>query len=354
MLGRCFTVFLLNLDYEVADHLTRLLLSPDCELNVRESANLLNTIQVAKKRTLKEFGSEFERDLNKLIEKCNSSIIDQMTANPSIDDAVYYLSKLDFQRKRLEKMLRNLYDPKLLNVLSRTLIEHSREDPNYSIFYLLHNYSKVNIFNENLIEFAYALACNDDKFRLHAGIGLFLIVSKFRFPFVDCQRLMKQLFDQKTDQIQKAIAVDAYTAVNLVSNLILNDIDDERFLKYFEQFVNMEITYFRLIRLEGFRKLILARAYFSVFTKMRGETKIKIENGFKNLFAKMSTIKHLSIQNNCLHSDRLLEGGSLSNGVHISPVVIYDRSTQDLISLVDFKDYFHRLEQAPLNANQEL
>lgn len=353
VLTHFFELFMIQGDLETADHLIKLLLSPTIELSFKQSTNLLSIIKINKqKRFKKTLSLKKSTPIDKLIEKCNASIFRHFSSSePTFESVFFYCRKLHTNIDHLEDAfssdLENLYDPEILKFIA----PHAK----YHTFNLVVNCSRFNIYDQRLLKSIYDLACNVDRFRSVSGIYAFGLLSKFRLPFVDYNYIAKTLFNHNSKQISKLFRYEKLDSMRFMCNLILSDVNDTRLAKFLNELKDHLFKRpSRELNLEKvYEQINLAKCYLS----MVGETKCdrSIKDEFDDLFLRYSlAFQKPQADYQQYFNHKLLENAYLSNGLYLKTVAIYDRSIHDLISLDEYESYFLKMDQAPLNPDQEL
>lgn len=372
-----YRLFLTTEDEEMINFLTERLLADAIQFDFALSIQLLNSIRGATNTKLRK--SNWTNDLNpdvRLIEKCNLAIINTLTSfsSPSASGSgkiqfgnlpkdeetneldkmiAIYLNKLHDRQDDSAFNLEAINDRKILDLIAPILVEKQkliRPHMKYSIFNMLVNYSRFRIYDESQLKLFYDLLCKDKKMRSNLGLKMFSILHIFRLPFVDYGHLSKLILDEIAFEDPNRLPI--VILLRAVSEFILNDVNHRRLIDCFDILLSRQHTGAFSVGVK--KHLNIARAYLaesSIIDKQR------LEEKFDELFAKNYSLSIDEIfkvlDDDCLNIDtRLRVNAFLSNGLCLERLAIYDKSIDDLISLVDLKD--HQVNKIPLNENQEL
>lgn len=359
LLFKCFEAFVIISNNSMIDQLSKLLSSPAYQFSFKQSVDLIKRLKVSNATNRNEL--VFTDDLAKLIDKCNETIVNQLTnSNCDPDDVWYLCLKMHALSRKHDtriRNLKNLYDPRILTIISPTLVKKTEARYYYYIHTIFRNYACFNIYDERLIRFIYENIFKDPNYRRRLAISTFKILSDFKFPFIDYPRLANLMFAELTTNIHRFIVQNNLNGLRLLCSLILHDVDDQIVLDYLNELRNLGLHYLKKeIDFSTFKELNLTEHYLSLANK-KSLSKVLIENDFKKLFhsIKLNT-KVPKIENDIFIENlgKLQENAYLSNGLYLKTIAIYDRSIKDLISLDYFESYFHCVDQIPLNKNQEL
>ena len=356
LLRMCFKVFLRIMDFNSINHLTQLLLLPENRLDFSESLRFLKTLRLAKRDCPNEFAILEKVSLNKLIERCNEAIYKHLKSNFDEFNVWDYVLGLHSFREKHTDDLDSVYDVRILKLIAPTLIGCPKNK--HSLVYLVENYARYYKYDERIVNYIYNQFCFKPIFRRRLGISTYFILVELRFPFVDQQHLNKLFFEHCHDQVSKLTLDYSIAGLNLLSKSILNGMKDGASLLHLLNQCAMRLNTKDCEQLSDdlYKVLNLSRVFFSTSVEIEKDLKSKIDDKFADILSKILKVyKKPTIKNEYLNVDgRLQENAYHSSGLYLNGLAIYDKSKCDLVSLVEFKDYFHKVDCIPLNENQEL
>ena len=359
-----FYNFLANCQSEQAidmlDRLTRTLLS-DFELDFTRSIRLLG-LMLSSMRGVVEEKAEYPPVLTELIEKCNSAVYATLKAEPEATDNYYaYLDQVHRHRSRLHQVFSNFFDPRLLDLLGPPLAKNktSLKGPRpHWILNMIHNYSNVNTFNQELTEFACQLICNGAISHQKLTVIEYLMLAKYRFPFVNRQQLLNVL--KSSNRFLNSLKKRDRAYV-LLCDLILSEVNDPGMLNYLAQNVSIrpETPEYnsRNLSLHSYEQTSMARVVLSMFGQVKDkELNAKLAGILEQRFRHLCNDGHRPfVSSKYLSEDtRLQHPAYLTNGVVIDGFGIYDRSIGDLLPLEQFRYKFEEVNSIALTDNQQL
>lgn len=361
---KCFNIFLHSLDsdpdFQMINHLTTILLSPQSELDLKNAVLVMKSINQANYHYRTSLNSPVL--LYQLIEKCNSTIFNIISADPKSQNVLFYVKNIHQYKVQPNFNLKNLFDPKIIDLIAPILIEESYYFPNakFLIFTMMYNYARFQIYNERLLMYIYDLIRNDSNFMAHAGVtNIFNLYSRYRLPFIDYQNLAKILFFDNFNLI-KLVLDNKTTGLMIFCNLLLNDVilNREAF-DNFEQLISSQLNDLKFVRqfsFNNYKTFLVAKAHLESFVELEASLKDEIKRKMNDWNFQIS-LKNKRLNNfstNLIPSDKLLLNAYLSNGILIGTVGIYDDSIKGMISITKYKDYLDKVEQIPLNKNQQM
>ena len=345
--------------FEIISYLVKLLNSNENQLNFMQSVKLLKSIKTIKfiydKYKLEELPAEFIS----LIEACNRKILLNLLVDENEFNFNYYLSKMHNGSDSGKIVLKQLYDEKILNLLSKFIISRSEEINKFYIYNLVFNYSRFYIFNEELLKLIYNLVINDLEFRSKLNFfQTYFLFSKLNLPFVNYKKLAKIVFDFSSPNVKKDLTKQT-NSIRVLNDIILADVDDENLiLQLIELIKNLNSKTISKIPSLQFRDILKSKAYLLVCNKEMDENlKIKIIQCLNYVIKEF--LKHnegprlINFFSN--FNDKLIGNCFLSNELYIDHVTaIYDKSIYNFISLNKFKDYRFKMDKIPLKKNQKI
>lgn len=346
--------------FEMIERIARMILS-DCELNFSKCVFLLGDITSAMRGNFAD-KKVYPGIIAKLIERCNSIIIQAFESYPDVSNNFYqYLHIVHSHRTRLYHQFPSFFDPKLLDLMGNFLANEQKANRKVrhplSILSLVHNFSNVAIYNQKLIE----LLCD----LIYAGhypvdrlsVTDYFMLSEYRWPFFDNQRLLNVL--KSSQRFHGSLKTrDRHEA--LLCDLILTETNDPGLLTYLSQtqfpqskdrFLSSAMRFF------NYERTALARVCLSMFSPVTDkELERKLLRTLDQRFHLLCmngqrasiSVKYITIDSRLQHT------GYLSNGVHVNAFGIYDKSINDLISLEQYRRKFEDINTIPLTSNQEL
>lgn len=358
-----------DLDFEMVNFLTELLLSNKIDLNFKKSVLILRIIKLNhlsyKENTY--FGKK-ENDLlplSRLVDKCNSIVYKTLSSeNSDLSlDLNYYLVNIhDFVNPLFD--FDRFYDPQILDLLAPYLIDKLRSGENYVnfIFNLVSNYSKQHVYHEVLLKFFYDLWSKDVKLVPKvAVVNYYYLFSKYRLPFVDITLLANKFLLNTSgyynNNNKNTTDFNKKNTFKILCELILYDVTDERLLIYFDKSTDkVDREFFRERTNRLYKELALSKVYLIMFSKLNANIKSKL---LTKIEKSLNTISDLNrkpmIRFKFLRFNSKIQSGAfLSNGIHLDKIVIYDKALRNLIPLTEFKDHFDKIDKIPLNKDQEL
>ena len=352
---RYFEVFLFNRDVEAINYLTKQLTSPDIEISYTQSIGLLRGIKksIGNKRK-STCPPELNDDLNELIAKCNSSIVEAFKLEPTPSKVAPYLTRL--HQTTDDTNLDSLFDQEILDSITPILTENQNNlsmEIRFCMGNMIRNFSKNNRYDDRLLRLGYDLICKLNEVDKKLFSYSFLEFYYLRLPFVDYQHLSKLALDWADEKDLMKPSIN--TLIQLLNELILNDVNDRRILNCFDVLLKrLDQRERREISLKRFRDLNLASVHLSSFSEIDHSLRSEVGRKFDALFRKFSIRRILKIQDYSQFTDKIQLGAYLSNGLFLSYFAIYDRSTRDLVPLTKFKHYFDQIDRIPLDENQQL
>ena len=340
---------------DVIIHLNRALLQSKVEWTCLQAVQLLDVLKSLKQMPVEQTTGIV---MNEMIRKCNSVIYEKLALNATERERSYYVEKIHrLVDGNLESNAnyRELYDDKIVKLISPFLIENFDKYEKLHLLNLIQNCSNFNIFDETLMERMYSEIKSNDDLRSKLNCFLtFKAFTKVRLPFVDCNELASVLFDFKNAKLNFELLYKM-NSVKLLRNLVLNDVDDVQLLS---QLLNLigNLDRANYVRDFDLKKLILAKIYLEMSKQIDTGIHLSVHCKLKELIIICSRYyskptvgrKYLKVDG------RLQKDAYHSSGLHLNGLAIYDKSKCDLVSLVEFKDYFHKVDCIPLNENQEL
>lgn len=370
--------------YKVTRPLIASLLSPDVQLNYRQSVMLLRRLKQASEMSSAEIrrkagaksyrkatqqgriklwkkGDDFRYFPAKLagvIDKCNEVIQRQFTEEPSDEHFDFYLSHVHDSVDPLNHEFPNFYAPDLFAPLRDFLLSQAAESADDQrrydliLYNLTTNYYRLSTtFDEALLRRLHEMICSNEQMpgELANPVSFYFLISKYRLPWVQHDLLASRLF---AGTIEKNC--ELAQARRLLAELILNDVQDVRVLDYVcEQIQNLSSYH---VSTNEYKLIALARVYFSMFGQMRnGELKAKIERKLNQIIFDYSGNKpKLSEKYIRFAESKVQKNGFLSNGMYVKGFGIYDRLKADFVSLADQEKYFSRVDRMPIEKHQEL
>ena len=335
--------------------LARFLLESDKNLDLAHASSLIANLKNVR-RFPKKLNYEENLDIFKqLIFKCNSCIFAYL-ANPNEDKLNYYLNQLHFNQDP-NFVFDNLYDEKILNLLSPFILSKMDTIENKRLIYnLVFNHFKCYIYDSNLMKLVYELVCENSAFRNDFNYFVtFYLLTDLRLPFVDSKRLASVLFDFESNTYSYKIIRQQANSIKLLSKLVLNDVIDEELLKKIIS-VALNLDDFTYSNLQSItkREFKLAKVCFSLFVNLDSKSNLnKALDQISKIIDSFDPHQFIDKKLNDINS-RIQRNGFLSNGIYLDSFVIYDKSIKDIIQLTEYRNYFERIDQIPLDENQEM
>lgn len=381
MLSQLFFIFL-NPEYdpnqEITIQLTKILLSPEIQLDLKQSVDLLHKLKknywFIKMRFKKgDYQNEelkfryskgllYPKIIGKLIDKCNSVILKTLNSEPTNENFMFYLIKLD-KLDNLSKEFNNFFDQNLLNSqLVPYCLQNFEQSKRfkYLVYNLVLNYSKLNIYDERLLKFIYDLYSTNSDLRKNTNIcEVYYLFTKLRLPFVDQQNLAVNILFNFSDQFYSTMDQFRFNRLKVLTRLILNDVYDKKLYLYFDETFNfLDFKIYERMDFDLYAQTSLARVYLSMFSEMDSSLKQRIIAKLDRVINECPVVYKMSnnITNIRLSNidNKLQANAYLSNGIYVDIYAIYDKSKKDLISLDQFKNYCFKIDQIPLTENEEL
>lgn len=329
----------------------------DDKFTYHESIDLLKTIRSAK-------FIQHRPSIEQLIEKCNSTIYEKLSSDFQLflSNAIYYVNYLN-KLKNVSAHHRNdrIIDSRILDLITPALVQDAYEntDTKYSALRMIHSLTELNIYAEQQLKTIYHWALNDSTFTSIERITIFNFLTELWLPFVDYGQLVTHLFKNDFDTTCSQFSLLYPIAL---CKLILIDKIDERLFDNFKKIIkkrlklnSAESVDHRLADL-----LILSKQYLQLSGQLDNELKNKIKNSLDHWITIVRTYIE-SAPNNDANSDvyfsidkRLQKDGRLSTGLYVGSFSIYDRSAHLLVPLTEHVDYFNKIDQIPLSADQQV
>lgn len=376
-ISRLYFIFLKtenDLDQAAIQHLTESLLNPEIRLTLRNSVKLLrrikqNHIDFRAKKLKGEVDKDtdhkyrknelYPKILGQLIEKCNSAIYEALYLEQSDDDLHFYFVNIHDCVDTLNFEFPHFYDERLTNFLVPYLLRVAEQKNYYKyfVYYLAQNYDKHLVYDEALLHFVYETYCSNEMFRAKVDFTQFYsFISKYRLPFIDHHRIASAAFD--SNYFFHSSTKFGYNSLKVLSKFLLNDVTDEKFLINLANKVPcIEPRYLRSLSMREYKQFSVARSYLSVFDIVSNsslKTKLDYSLGvaFRNIIElnRKPPITEMYFE----IDSRLQRSGYLSDGLLFDAFGIYDKSTNSLLSLTKYTQYFNAIELIPLNENQEM
>lgn len=367
LLEQLFYSFLLNSDresnFEMVERLVRMLLSPDIQLDFTQAANALRSIRLASHSLYRSRGRNalYPQILADLIDKCNAVVCETLESKPT-DRANHYtfLDKAHRTQNKLYRCFANLYEPRLLDRLTAFLLhEHSqsklRRENVLQIWALVYNYSKLRIYNEQLVELFYWLVSDREFPPDEFAAAEYYLLTAYRWPFVDHQCLLDIL---KSSKKLLDIRKSGGTYFGIMCQLILNETYDPELLYHLNRNIlwRSEMSVNKLVFL-AYIQTALVRASLSTFSELNDKhLQDRIMQTLDQHLHQISRSRYRPrVRSNSLLVDRRLqEGCFLSNGVYVNAFAIYDHSIGDLLPLDQYERQFEEIDRIRLTGRQEL
>ena len=385
---KCIFLFLMpdyDEQYLATKRLIRRLLSPKVQLNFRQSVLLLrrikqsselNSVEIRRNQVAKNYQTytkegrinrrkktssvvqHFPKKLAGLIDKCNAVIHRQLTEEPTSENFDFFLSRLHDSVDPINHEFTNFYPLNLLAPVRDFLLTSNAESANGQrrydlvLYNLITNYYKMSKFDEALLRRLYEVVCSSEQLRseLADPAIFYYLISNHRLPWVQHDLLAGRLFGDLCKSESKL----STTAARLLSELILNDVQDERLLDYVcDQIRNL--SSYRVSSNE-YKKVALARVYFSMFGQPKSvQLKQKIDRKLNQIIFDYAGNKPKLSEKYIRYADsKVQKNGFLSNGMYVKGFGIYDRQEADFVSLADHEKYFTRIDRMPIKEHQEL
>lgn len=383
-LTKCLFIFLMP-DYDERYEATKRLIAmlTDAQLDFRQSVMLLRRVkqshhlkseEIRKNYNEKNFRKysldgrlqvrpkkksdvvgHFPNELSVLIDKCNTVIHHQLTQQPTNESFDYFLSRLHDFVDALNHEFNDFYPVNLLEPIRNFLLSRDEVDDGraYDLvrYNLVMNYYKLFKFDEQLLRRVYETVCTSEELRNEVDVtGLYYVISKYRFPFVNHELLATKLFnDMAKNKNEEFLA----NASRLLAEFILNDVQNEALLSQACDGIHNMSSYH--VSSNEYKKLALARVYFSMFGKLRNrQLKEKIARKLNTIIYDYAGNKpKLSTKYSMYGDSKLQKNGFLSNGMYVKGFAVYDPTENDLISLADHEQNFFKIDRIPTK-QQEL
>lgn len=378
---RLFHVFLKpenDRDHQVITHLTELLLPPTTILNLKQSVKILRRIkqshvdfrvQRIKSRGIidREYELRYRKNklfpkiLNRLIEKCNSSIYESFYLDPSEENLHFYFVNLHDSVDTINYEFKNFYDPKLLNFLIPYVMRifETKNIYKYYTYDLNTNYAQFDVFDERLLKLVYDNYLVNQIFRSKLEFSQFYnLYTKYRFSFFNHQKFINVVTSPNSMVNLEQSLRFRLNSMKCLTKALLNDVDNEQFfMQLLDVIDQLNPKYYSQIPTKLYKEITLSNAIVQIFSDLEPNLKSKIIqklNKSINLVAEAywrPKISDLFIRIN----DKLQRNGYLSNEVFLDSFGIYDRSIQDFVSLNGYEKYFDsQVDKIPLTEDQEL
>lgn len=375
-ISRLFFIFLKvenDPDNVAIQHLTERLLDPEIKLTLKSAVKLLRRIkqnhidfrakklkgEVDKSTNHKYARHElYPQILSQLIEKCNLAVYEALYLEPSDNDLHFFFVNIHDCVDTLNFEFPNFYDERLMNFLVPYLLRMAEQKSYYKhfIYYLVQNYDKHLVYDEALLHYIYELYCTDETFRTKVDFTQFYtFISKYRLPFIDHHRIAATAFESIYFNSSTKFG---YNSLKMLCKYLLNDVTEEQYLVNLANKVPcIEPRYLRMLSTNEYKQFSVAKSYMSTFEIVSNSTlKTKLDYSFTVAFRNIAELNrkppvtemYFEIDN------RLQRSGYLSDGLLLDPFGIYDKSTNSLVPLMKYMQYFNAIELIPLNENQEM
>lgn len=296
-------------------------------------------------------------DQGPLIKECNSRIYEFISANPTRENAYLYLENVH-ERADSGRQNAPFYEARLLDVLTPILLKDLDLDwkSKHLIFHLIFNFSIEWLYDERLLKLMYNVICDDQEFSSKRPTSKFVFFTRFRLPFVDPTKLAQSIFENPKLDFNLGLK-NKKLNLKILNDLIINDVQNTNLILIFNKLSrNFKQFDLRKISLQEFKLLNLAKVYLWKFSKLNETSKAHLER-------KLSTISNMLSMLECnpkidqkiiQFNAKIQQNAYLSNGILLGSVAVYDKSIRDLIPIIEYKDYFHKIDQLPLSADQQL
>lgn len=367
-----FADFEVDPNFQVVEHLAKVLLQPFVSLNFKQAVKIMAKIQPSDnfyrfkrksgRRLHPELAQRYREKrlhppiLSDLFDKCNATIFEEFTFNLSAETFPYFLTKLHTSVSALNYEFPNFYDQRLLAIIRPWLIwNHQYRALDYNLLLrMVRNYSHFYVYDEELLRVVYEKFCSTMSFKKFDAMTFYGLLAKFRWPFVDHSNA--NLLARVRNSIESRT-----NSVRLLATLLLNDVCDDELLGYLNERINSaDDALFRNLKMDDYKPIVLARNYLSMFSPLDGRLRVKLEHKLEQIIHRMlvtrqrpeMSFKYFRIDN------RLSNTAYLSNGIFVDVFAIYDKSTGDLVSLNEHRESlgpsFARIDQLQLSRQQEL
>lgn len=343
--------------YKAAIRLVEVLLLKQNQLDFHQATRLLGQIKEI------EFPSHFpssDSDLFKqLISKCNATIYETLALYPSEEKFAAYLNDVHQRLDSSAFLLNNLYDHKVLSIISPALSSKLAEHDQLALFHLTYNHSTLGIFDERLLKQFYELVCNDpQKFNpeLFDPYALYSMFTSLRLPFVERERLAKLVFNEALEgpNALKGNKQNSWTKIlKILVNLVLTEVRDEKLLQHFFERIEQNKT--RHLSSPNWSAqirrgdIVLAQVYLSLFGQSEIESKVGslLRQIWRSLRVRHKRPKQ---SDDC----KIVTNVMLSNGMPLHSFAVYDQSKNDLISLPEYRSQYLEIDRIPLAPHQQM
>lgn len=364
LLVQLFDHFLVNREadenFEVVKHLLEMLLWPETRLNFDHSVSLLCSVRKAYREPDESTSSPGA--LAPLIDRCNSAVLEQLESRPS-SKAHHYLFLEEVYRTPswFPKYFPNFCDPELLDRMAAYFAGdrdakagNLRPEHAAMIRNLLFCYSKVGLYNEQLIELFYRLVCNGRFLADQFTPAEYHLLANYRWPFVDHQRLLKAL---KSSKKFLDVRTSASTYSGMLCQLLLHETTDQELLRHLNENSRPYQVKDSQLYLDNYKQTTLAREVLEMFCDLDdNDLKLDLKRTLDKRLRELSQSLSLpNVRSKFVPIDkRLQEGGYLSNGVYVDVFAIFDHTIRGLVPLNQFKKHFKEIDLIPLTKQQEL
>ena len=359
-------------NFQVVEHLAKVLLLPFVSLNFKQAVKIMGKVQPSYNfYTYKCKGGRLlhpelavrQREkrlyppiLADLFEKCNTTIFEEFTFNLNAETFPYFLTKLHTNVSPLNFEFPDFYDQRLLSIISPWIVwNHEYRAIDYNrILRLVRNYSHFYLFDMKLLQLIYEKFCSRMAFKKFDAMSFYTLLAKFRWPFVDHQNAgllarLRQSIESRTNRVR------------LLAHLVLNDVSDSNLLRELNETINQaDGRLFRDLRLDDYKLIALARNYLPMFSQLDGNLRSELEHKFGQIINRLlATRQRPAMSFKYFRVDsRLTNIAYLSNGLCVDVFAIYDKSAGNLISLNEHRESlgqsFARVDQLRLGNDQEL
>lgn len=295
----------------------------------------------------------------KTINKLNDIIYDTIVNEPSLDN---FNRLLNFTHNTIDSTQFNatlFYDSKMLNAISPYLAKNFRRLNKIYVYFLICNYSRFNLYDDQLLKSFYFSLLKDHKLiNVVDPFTCFHLLTRYRFPFVDKNKLSKLLFN-KSSQVLKSSLKFKTNRIRLLSDLILNEINDKELIRDVLKLTDsIDKNIFSTSSMTLFKNVCLSKALVE-----QGLIKFDPDLAYE-LFDRFDKIAdYISINTYTPYIDKRYfnaNGHKVQNHCYLSNQIlaflfgIYDKSIDDLISLTEYEAYFKKIDKIPLDEDQEL
>lgn len=340
--------------YNASIRLVRVLLLEENQLDFHQATRLLRQIKQI------EFPCPFPYpDFNlfkQLISKCNATIYETLALWPSEEKIAAYLNDVHQRLDPSSFLFHNLYDYKILSIISPVLSPTFAEHDKQALFHLIHNHYKLDIFDERLLRQFYELICSDRYPEEFAGqfdpYALYSMFTSLRLPFVEPEHLAKLVFNLNDQKVRRSLNSRIKT-LKILIKLALTEVRDEQLLQHFFRIIEQNKTEF-LQSSDWYTQIrrgdiVLAQICLSLFGQSEIESKVGglLRQIWRSLRIHCNRPREFA---DC----KVVGNVMLSNGVSIHSFAVYDQSKNDLVSLLEYRSQFLEIDRIPLAPHQQM